>query len=229
MQLNEWFSIAGYEKMAELQSSDGEVYVLGNNSDHFLVAAKYDEAMTDGEEQKVQLLASYAYKDEWIPAYHCALNFATTWISKLTSVECCTCLDGTCHFCSTMLWAAILETRIAGLIDEEVVTPHDFERLWEKQASIADLVTADDIDEFVTRRDMELEIEEQLDHVGLDDFPKKDEVEDIAGELYYLQRDVKKMQKETTAMDNMRSHLRGLTLWERLRWLLTGQFDSAED
>jgi hypothetical protein len=79
MEIGDYFSADGYQRMATIQGDLGDVVVLGNNSTHLLVALQPDEAMSDGE-PSVQLLASYPYTDDWIAVYGAALTYATAYV-----------------------------------------------------------------------------------------------------------------------------------------------------
>lgn len=84
MKVGDFFQTKGYQEMARMEFSYGDVLVLGNNQNYFLVARRTDESMSDGEGDIVELLAEFQYGDLWAEVYGNALKFAAEWVAKET-------------------------------------------------------------------------------------------------------------------------------------------------
>lgn len=74
---NDMLKTDGYDLLAtiEIVHDDGlragEVIVLGNGSTHFIVA------MRPGDGDDAQRLKSFAYGEDWVPAYRQAVQYAS--------------------------------------------------------------------------------------------------------------------------------------------------------
>jgi hypothetical protein len=87
LNVGDFVTLDGYQKMAQAQDDFGTVFILTNNSSHYLVVTVNEEAMSDGEGVQGRLEESFHYEgddqdfdddgsgraDPWQEAYRKAL------------------------------------------------------------------------------------------------------------------------------------------------------------